>query len=70
MPHLLTLQHHLPFAVMSDKCLAKIEQCQERGEDFTINCWLPQDPETIAFLGTGVRIATVQTKETQDAPDN
>ena len=59
MPGMLTLQHAIPFAVMSDQCIAKIEQCQEKGEDFTIKCWLPKDPETISFLGAGVRIATV-----------
>ncbi|MNV44014.1 hypothetical protein D3C71_1357580 [compost metagenome] len=67
---MLTLQHSLPFAVMSDQCIAKIEQCRENGEDFTIKCWLPKDPETILFLGAGVRIATVVTQETDDAPDN
>lgn len=70
MPGLLTLQHALPFAVMSDKCIAKIKQCQEKGEDFTIRCWLPKDLETIQFLGANVRIATVVTQETDDAPDN
>lgn len=65
---MLTLQHHLPFAVMSDSCIAKIEQCRADGKDFTIKCWLPKDPETVMFLGAGVRIATVVT-EGEDAQD-
>lgn len=69
MPHMLTLQHGIPFAVMSDQCEAKIRQCQEAGEDFTIKVWLPKDPETIKFLGVKVRIATV-IKETDDVQDN
>lgn len=67
---MLTLQHEIPFAIMSDKCIAKIAQCQERGEDFTIKCWLPKDPDTIAVIGDNVRIATVKLKETDNAPDS
>jgi hypothetical protein len=70
MPRMLTLQHEVPFAVMSDKCIAKIEQCMERGEDFTLRCWLPKDPDTIAVIGVNVRIATVELKETRNAPDS
>lgn len=70
MPAMLTLQHHIPFAVMSDECIKKIEQCRAAGEDFTIKCWLPKDAETIMFLGAGTRIATVFKKETDDAQDN
>lgn len=67
MPAMLTLQHHLPFAVMSDDDIKKIERCRASGEDFTIKCWLPKDAETIKFLGPDMRIATVFTKETDDA---
>ena len=70
MPSLLTLQHHLPFAVMSDECIKKIEQCRADGKEFTIRCWLPKDAETIMFLGADTRIATVFTGESDNAQDD
>jgi len=69
MPEMLTLLHDIPFAIMSDKCVAKIRQCQESGEDIMIRIWQPTDPGTVATLGINMRIATV-IEENDNAQDD
>lgn len=69
MPHMLTLLHELPFAIMGDKENATMNQHIEAGTDFVIKMYKPT-AEFAKQLPHGVYIAYVEPKETDDAPDN
>lgn len=71
MPHMLQLEHHLPFAIMGDAELKRLDELVAAGEDFVIQIYKPSEDIARQLPGQGY-IAYVKPapKETDDAQDS
>lgn len=71
MPHMLQLEHYLPFAVMGDEELKRLDELVAAGADFVIEVYKPSPDIARQLPGQGY-IAYVKPaiKETDDDQDN
>ena len=67
MPHMLQLEHHLPFAIMGDAELKRLDELVAAGEDFIIQVYKPSDDIARQLPGQGyIAYVKAAPKETDD----
>lgn len=67
---MLQLEHHLPFAIMGDEELKRLDECVAAGVDFVIEIYKPSPDIARKLPGHGY-VAYVRTSEAEpDAQDN